>query len=127
MLALGSCFFVSCLIGCGPAGPPSGTISGTVTLNGQPLSAGVVVFNNTAAGIGADAPLNASGEYRLDTPIPAGPYDVAIQPPPAPPPDQMGQATAQPKSPIPNKYLDPKTSGLKTTIHAGANTADFAL
>lgn len=127
MLAFGSCLLASYLIGCGSGGPPSGTISGKVTLNGQPLSTGVVVFSNAAAGIAADAELNASGEYRLDTPIPAGPYDVAVQPPPPPPPDQLEQAAARPKSPIPEKYLTPETSGLKATIQAGKNTADFAL
>lgn len=126
-LCLGLCLLATCLTGCGSSGPPSGTISGKVTLHGQPLAAGVVLLTNAATGVGASAELTASGEYQLDTPLPAGPYDVAIQPPSAPPPDQMQEAKPRVKPLIPDKYLDPKTSGLKATINAGSNTADFAL
>lgn len=122
--ALGILVCLGWLGGCGSGGPPSGTVSGKVTLNGQPLSAGVVVFTNSAAGVGASASLDERGIYHLPS-IPAGSYDVAIQPPPPPPPEEMPQV--RPKSPIPDPFRDPETSPLKATINQGQNTADFPL
>jgi hypothetical protein len=112
------------LDGCGSGGPPSGTVSGKVTLNGQPLSDGVVVFTDSAAGVGASASLNERGIYHLPS-IPVSSYDVAIQPPPAPPPDEMPKVL--PKSPIPEPFRDAETSPLKATVNQGPNTADFSL
>jgi hypothetical protein len=99
-------------------------VSGKVTLNGQPLSDGVVVFTDSAAGVGASASLNERGIYHLPS-IPVSSYDVAIQPPPAPPPDEMPKVL--PKSPIPEPFRDAETSPLKATVNQGPNTADFSL
>lgn len=126
-IVLGLAVCLSWVAGCGASGKPTGTVAGKVTLHGQPLTAGSVLLTNTASGIGASAPLDETGNYQLATPVPTGAYDVAIQPPPAPPPEQISPAKSLPKSPIPDKFLDPKTSGLKATINAGKNTADFAL
>ena len=113
------------LAGCA-GGPPTGSVSGKVTCNGAPLSAGVVLFSNPQTGVGASAGLDTSGAYRIES-IQTGQYQVAIQPPPPPAPHEMEQAAAAPRSSVPQKYQDPKTSGLTATVNEGPNTRDFAL
>jgi len=113
------------LTGCGGRAP-TGSISGKVTLGGTPLSAGVVVFSNAKTGVGASAPLDASGTYTIES-IATGQYQVAVQPPPAPAPHEMEQASAAPRVSVPQKSQDPKTSNLTATVNEGANKQDFAL
>jgi hypothetical protein len=111
------------------AGPTTGTVSGKVTLQGQALPAGVVVFSNTKLGVGASAKLDSTGAYKVDQPLRTGEYEVAVQPPPPPAPHEM-PATGAPPAPsvqIPPQYQSPGTSGLKATIKEGASTADFNL
>ncbi|MDZ7617204.1 MAG: hypothetical protein U1E05_09380 [Patescibacteria group bacterium] len=52
------------LAGCS-GGQPTGSVSGTVTLGGAPLSAGCVQFTNQASGIGQSAELDALGAYQV--------------------------------------------------------------
>ena len=123
----------ACLLaGCGPSKAPSGTVSGKITLEGQPLTAGVVTLVNSAAGTGASAELDASGNYRIAGELPTGPYEVMIQAPAPPPPLPASPGAPLPPTPalkvnIPAKFHDAKTSGLSVTVKAGANTADFSL
>jgi hypothetical protein len=124
---LGLLFFSAGLVGCGPARAPTGKVSGKVTLQGQPLSSGVVLFSNEKLGAGASAKLDPTGSYQLDAPLPVGSYQVAVQPPPPPAPHEMPQAAPPPRTNIPAKYQDPKTSELKATVNEGSNTADFAI
>jgi len=120
-LVVAACWAAGCA-----GGPPTGSVSGKVTCNGAPLSAGVVLFSNPQTGVGASAALDASGTYTIKS-IPTGQYQVAIQPPPPPAPHEMQQASAAPRASIPQKYQDPKKSGLTATVKEGANTQDFAL
>ena len=112
--------------GCGSGAPPAGSVSGNVTYNGQPLASGVVIFENEKTGVGASAELDSSGTYRIES-IRTGQYQVAIQPPSAPPPEEMEQGAEAPKLNIPDKYLNPQTSDLTATVNEGTNTADFSL
>ena len=113
------------LAGCA-GGPPTGSVSGKVTCNGTPLSAGVVLFSNPKTGVGASTALDASGAYEIKS-IQTGQYQVAIQPPPPPAPHEMQGTAAAPRASVPQKYQDPKTSGLTATVEEGANTENFAL
>ena len=124
---IAGCLGVACILwidGCRPH-VPTGTVSGKVIASGQLLTCGMVVFKNVRSGLGAAATLDDAGNYNLTTPIPTGSYEVAIQPPPFPPPDRM--PAALPKWTVAEKFRDPSTSGLKATIRVGANTADFEL
>ena len=82
LLGLLAC--VSLPIGCRASAPPSGSVSGKVTYNGQPLTIGVITFINEKAGIGASSDIDASGNYHIVS-IRTGEYNVAVyRRPPAP-------------------------------------------
>lgn len=103
---------------------PTGSVAGKVTFQGKPLAVGTVLLVNPATGIGANAVLDPSGGFRIEG-VRTGEYQVAIQRPPAPPPDEMAAGKEWTPSPVPDKYQVPDTSGLTVTINEGENTADF--
>lgn len=115
-----ACLWIS---GCG-AEQPSGSVSGKVVHGGQALTKGAVVFVNQDTGIGASSPIDASGNYTLPS-IPTGQYQVAIQHPPVPSPDEIERGVEAERVDVPEKFLDPQTSGLTATVNEGPNTVDF--
>lgn len=110
--------------GCRPEAPPTGSLSGKVTLNGQPLTMGTLTFVDDRTGTGASAELDASGSYDIKT-IRTGHYRVAIYSPP-PKPESPSQDVGAMKLNIPDKYRSPETSGLTATVKEGKNSADFS-
>ena len=132
-LVFGIGFFL--LQGCGRGGldGPTGTVSGTITMGGKPLSDASVTFFGENNGDTATAVLGSDGTYSLKYEggfsVPAGDYRVAViaGPPPgekAPDPADL-MKTMKPqgmgKSPIPAKYRDPKTSALVAVVKEGTN------
>jgi len=147
-------------LGCPQQGadrPKTFPVSGTVTLNGQPVEGAIVTFVPTAGGKGATGRTDASGKYTLTTfasgdgAVP-GQYNVKIVKfettgteaaagPGGAEMDEEAYTAAQdaaqeggeeeaagaPKNLLPEKYADPATSGLKATVKEGDNTIDFAL
>ena len=111
---------VSWSIGCGPAEPPSGSVSGKVIYNSKPLTSGVVTLINEKSGIGASVKIDSSGGYHIQT-IRTGEYAVAVHSVPPPPGGKFV------KLDIPEKYQDLQTSGLSVTVEEGENTADLEL
>lgn len=124
--------------GCGPAAAPTGTVSGVITFQGKPVTAGTVTFRNDDKGLVASMPLGADGRYQLrfagGLQIPVGAYDVTISPPEPHVPtagelasgDAAGKTSVPHASPdIPQKYRSPKTSGLTFEVNAGENTFDL--
>jgi hypothetical protein len=121
--------------GCGSGGPTMGRVSGTVKVDGQPLTKGTVTFIATdGKNPNATGAIDSSGRYTLQTTEPGdgavvGSYKVAISDvdadvmntavPGMPPPVQ--------KSAIAKTYLDANTSGLTATVESGSNTKDFDL
>ncbi len=107
-----------------------GRVAGKVTLGGQPLSEGSVLFEDKAAGISVNASLGSDGSYTAKTfdkaGLPPGTYQVAVTPrtfgdgePPL-----VGEPVAQtetPPSSIPEKYRNVATSGLTATVEPGDN------
>ncbi len=118
--------------GCGSS-EPLGTISGTVTHNGQPVEAGIVSFYNTETGKVGQAELQPGGTYEIDTVkggLEPGQYQVAIMPPTETTTDSStGEVTheTQEVSNIPKKYRDVRTSELSAQVEDGNNNFDFAL
>jgi hypothetical protein len=60
-------FLILVLAGCGKGGPSHVSVSGTVMLNGEPLSGALVTFIPTGStpGIGAEARTGPDGGYQL--------------------------------------------------------------
>lgn len=121
--------------GCGSGGPTMGRVSGTVKVDGQPLTKGTVTFIATdSQRPNATGTISSSGTYTLQTTEPGdgavvGAYKVAISDV-----DSSALNTALPgmpapvsKSAIPKVYLDANTSGLTANVESGSNTKDFEL
>ena len=122
LLCILTCMY--CLIGC-RGNAPTGSVSGTVTYNGKPVSSGLVLFVNMKTGIGASAELDTTGAYKVPS-LWTGEYQVNLQTL-TPSPAEMAEGM-QPKIPnVPDKYLDLQTSGLTATVTEGKNSIDFTL
>ena len=114
-----------------------GSVAGKVTLDGQPVPEGTVVFQDTARGISVNASLQPDGTYVARTydkaGLPPGSYQVAVAPRTigsgeTPLVEAPATATPPPVTAIPAKYHNPATSGLTATVKAGSNPPfDFAL
>ncbi len=130
--------FVLPISGCG-GGPPSGTVTGTVTFKGAPLTTGRVIFyganNQTAiAQIGED------GNYEAIK-VPLGLVKVAVDTPPPPSREtvkaaktgkrrfERGVPISLPENTvsIPAKYGNPELSGFSLTVKEGSQPYDIAL
>jgi hypothetical protein len=122
--------------GCGPS---AGTISGKVTYNGETLGSGTVQFNGPNAT--AMSGIAADGTYTIPK-MPVGTVQIAVEttpPPPGTPQDAGGKITGGSMSvqgappppgkyvPIPDKYKDPRTSGLSYEVKSGKQQHDLAL
>ncbi len=91
--------------------PPKGEeVTGRVALNGQPLPAGTVTFLGKDGKTAVSALIGKDGTYAAN--IPVGEYAVAIGNPPPAKADPKDPPKKEPKPLIPEKYGDPKTSGL---------------
>ena len=118
------------LSGCG-GGSREGSqpVSGKVTFQGKPVSAGTIRFSNPQAAIDMTADLRPDGTYEVITDrgagLPEGTYQVAIMPPRIDIPVGIGRL---PKAPecrdIPTKYRQPSTSGLTLTVKPDVKSFD---
>jgi hypothetical protein len=114
-------------LGCGPGGPPSGQLSGSVTYKGEPLSTGTIVFMPQSADIPyAQAEIAEDGTYTAMTKefgkrIPVGNYRVMI----SAVKDMGPEAPVVPL--IPFKYSSDTQSGLTAQVSEGENKVDFDL
>jgi hypothetical protein len=137
------------LAGCAKNPHAPGSISGSISYNGQPIKAGSMRFH-TAQGVAYDAQLTGDGTYSA-TDIPEGDLVITVetesisphksapkgaeagmrakagitQPPPpgmAPPPDPSALYIK-----IPEKYSNPRTSPLTVTVKRGRQIHDVKL
>jgi hypothetical protein len=105
-------------------GKPTSTVSGKVTYQGKPVTSGEVNFYAPQMGIGANAKLDSSGDFRIAQSFAAGTYKVFIQPPL---PEQLppGQVSMQKPFNVPRKYLDVNSTPLSREVKPGSN--DFPI
>ncbi len=134
------------IVGCGGGGEGDkfkgerGSVTGKVTYKGSPIPAkSVVSFQSKVGSYSATGTINDKGEYTLSydgkSTLPAVAYVVQIAPPPTAaasgPMDPSKVGTAAPAKveapPFPAKYGAAVTSGLESTVKAGANKTDFEL
>ena len=109
------------------------SVSGKVTYQGKPVMKGTVSFVPTDSGRrNATGQLDPNGNYKLQTESPGdgaelGDYNVTVYAHD----EEVLQYT--PKVPqkvqrrVPEKYENPKTSGLKRTVKSGSNSFDLEL
>ena len=135
------------LIGCGRPLPPVAPVSGFVTMNGKPVTTGMVMFH-PEKGRAAIGPIGTDGCYSLTTfrsgdGALLGPHRVTIdartvaggpsKPLPMTLEEEMKQGTnLYPADPgitwiVPEKYALSETSPLTADVKPGSNTIDFAV
>ena len=114
--------------GCGgPAGPPLGTVTGTITLDDAPLVDAEVIFNPVTesgeGGRGSSARTDSNGYYSLDYTYEKkgavlGEHQVVIY---------SAEANSESgKDPLLPASYNKKTE-LRATVNKGSNTANFKL
>jgi hypothetical protein len=121
-------------------------VSGVVTYKTQPVADATVTFVPVGQTPAAVAKTDAEGQFTLKTfdegdgAVP-GQYNVTITKTEAPAaastgsiddgtyqPPKPGETAPEPKSLLPKKYADPKTSGFPTTVpESGAEDLKFEL
>jgi len=115
------------LCGCGPSGWAQ--VEGRVTLDGEPLGSGTVVFLTAgqSSGVGMIGP---DGTYTVMTGsrkgMEPGDYRVTVTAFDAPAPTPPGEPPMPPLI-TPLKYNNVEASGLSAQISAGSNRCDFDL
>jgi hypothetical protein len=65
MLAVICCLVCILSLGCGPGGPALGTVTGTVTLDGEPVTNGLVTFSPSEGGRSSIGKTDSAGKYEL--------------------------------------------------------------
>jgi hypothetical protein len=114
------------IVGCGTKAPP-GTVpvSGSVTLSGKPLPTGTVHFST--ADRGRSSAIRVSGGSFATHLVPAD-YAVAVTADAQP--ERVDEATGTlipPQRLVPERYMSPKTSGLKAPIDVKAREVTLTL
>jgi hypothetical protein len=115
-----------------------GTAHGRVTLQGKPVAADTITFENAAEGVALSAAIGPDGSYRMKSHegdgLPVGKYRVAIMPQSfvvhhrTPFDPQPEPAAANALSDIPQKYLAANITPLTAAVSPGENAPfDFNL
>jgi hypothetical protein len=122
-------FCMALMSGCGSSTPeeqaPRAPVTGTVTLDGVPLDAGLIVFESKTPGVSVTAALTAGGTFEIKDArgpgLPVGDYVVFFQapPPPLPTPGSTDIAMKPADFLVPAKYRAAKTSGLTAKVESG--------
>ena len=121
---------LSCIaIGCGRSLPS--TVDGAVTFNGKAVPRGTIAFSpRDEQGTAAYAAIQSDGNYRLRTGqtrgLAPGDYIITIQATELQTREES-LTLKMPKSIIPTRYADRRTSGLSAAVAAGANRIDLNL
>lgn len=111
-------------LGCGEKPKPTGTLSGTVSFNGENLTTGTVNLYCNAQGSGTMVRINADGTY-LTGPVPVGTYTIGIEKiilgPSEEPPERYEEFPEN----VPKIYQNMMDSPMTVEIKEGENTMDI--
>ena len=121
---------VPLVTGCG--GKYESTVTGSVTLDEQPLTLGTVTFHPDNGGPVAYATIGADGSYSLKTgdaeSLKPGAYSITVVATEQPPADlPRGALPPIGRLLTPEKYSRPNTTDLKYQVDAGSNEINLAL
>jgi hypothetical protein len=123
MTSLTAAAILTLAAGCGP---PTGSITGTVTFDGTPLDGGIISFV-PATGNSVAATIQPNGAYSVSG-VPPGEAVVVITQGPSLAEqgktlkEGKSKAPSPAKSPITEKYGDVNKSQLRFTVQVGPNT-----
>src|SRR5690606_10866483 len=112
--------------GCGDDGPPTGTVSGRVLIDGAaPPEPVVVNFINSMIGQGGGATTDSEGWYELEQPLHVAEYTVYF----SKIVESQGPISTEDErlNIIPREYANEMSSPLKEEVVEGKNTIDFDL
>ena len=130
------CVGLLCLCGCRQSNSNLGTVTGTVTIDGEPISHAIVSFKPTD-GRSSIGLTDADGVYTLgyvrnQQGALIGNHKVVVQTDIAEK-SELDEEAGDANSPgprkemLPKKYCDWAATELTATVESGANTIDFAL
>jgi hypothetical protein len=118
------------LVGCTDSSQES-TVSGHVSLDGNNIGPGMVVFAPQGGGKPATGSIESDGSYTMNTSrevgLAAGKYNVAVSVREMPQNVKRGDRPPPGKLLIPEKYEQSTTSGLEFEVKPGDNTIDIEL
>lgn len=110
-------------VGCGEKPKPTGTLSGTVSFDGENLTTGTVNLYCNAQGSGTMVRIEPNGAYKTG-PVPVGTYTIAIEKislgPDEEPPEHYDEFPE-----IPYSYRNMMDSPITVEIAEGENTMDI--
>lgn len=119
------------LLGCNKS-ESLGTIHGTVTYDGAPVTEGTISFRGDENGLSASDELDAEGKFEVTAAggIPPGNYKAFIVPPEVE--VSIGPNVAPILKPkdmpnVPKEYRSVRTSPLSTDVKLGDNEVNFEL
>ena len=117
------------LPGCGETStiPKTVEVAGTVTLNSEPLTEGMVNFSSSSTGDAANAKIGPGGRFFFGNGVLPGSYRVTITPVGSDTPPAPGVAPPTLNLEIPTKYNDLATTDLKATVAPGSDEFTFDL
>lgn len=123
------------LLGCsGDNLPPTGRVSGTVTLGGKVLPGGIVTFHPKGEGNPGLGEIQKDGTFTLTTykngdGAVLGEHSVTVEIFPGQIEEAGGGLPGAPVKSyrIPKKYTDAKSTPLKFEVKSGSNTAELKL
>jgi hypothetical protein len=101
-----SAFLAALMLTAAGCGSSQATVSGKVTLQGKPVTSGMVVFVGANNQI-ATGKLDGEGHYEAPR-VPMGNLKVAVQ---------TYSRGDQAKAAVPQKYADPESSGLTCEVN----------
>lgn len=100
---------------------PTGTVTGTVRYNGEPVTSGAIAFHMPSKGIAQNGKLEAGGKFTLAVPLAVGTYQVYYVPPTVAPQDpSKGLPPPEVKTIVPQKFHDLQGS-TTAEVKAGKN------
>jgi len=121
--------------GCGSGGDGRLPVHGRVMLGDEPLTRGVVVFNNQDLGVAVGAPVDQQGRFRVRTHafegLPPGTYTISITPSgvgqdPTKQPIYEPEPSEQPPT-VRQQYLSPETSPITIEVTSGGAPYEIGL
>ena len=123
-----------CYCGCSGSSSNFGTVEGTVTLDGKPLSGVSVMFYPESGDRSSTGETDENGKYslrhtrKIDGAV-IGKHRVTISTNDLADiyEDGGAEVTTKKRKTLPRKYTDQNQSGLSGTVESGNNTIDFPL